>query len=164
MTRTIPAALRVWRGSVLEEWIDYNGHMSEGFYGLVFGMASDEYLLRMGFDAAYRADTAGAFYTVETHIVFADELALATPLAVDTLVAGADDKRVNLYHELRRRGCGRLAATQETMMLHVDTSAGRVTPMRPDLFAVVSADARRHAGLLPAGATGRAIRSLASAS
>ena len=69
------AALRIWRGAVLDEWIDYNGHMTEGFYGVVFGMASDEYLTRMGFDEHYRATTGGSFYTVETHITFIDELA-----------------------------------------------------------------------------------------
>ena len=152
------AALRIWRGAVLDEWIDYNGHMTEGFYGVVFGMASDEYLTRMGFDEHYRATTGGSFYTVETHITFIDELAPETPLAVDTTVAGADPKRVHLFHELRRRTDEALAAIQESMMLHVDTSIDRVTPMADKLYAVLRADADAHAGLLPAGTLGRAIR------
>ena len=153
------APLRIWRGAVLDEWIDYNGHMSEGFYGVVFGMASDEYLVRMGFDEHYRTATRGSFYTVETHIVFVDELAPGTALAVDTTVAGADPKRVHLFHQLRRRGDA-LAATQESMMLHVDTSIDRVAPMGEALYAVLRADADAHAGLLPAGTTGRAIRAV----
>ena len=152
------APLRIWRGAVLDEWIDYNGHMNEGFYGVVFGMASDQYLVRMGFDERYRATTGGSFYTVETHIVFVDELAPSTPLAVDTTVAGADPKRVHLFHELRRVGDEALAATQESMMLHVDTNIDRVTPMADELYAVLRADAAAHAGRLPAGTTGRAIR------
>ena len=152
--------LRIWRGAVLDEWIDYNGHMSEGFYGVVFGMASDEYLVRMGFDEHYRTATRGSFYTVETHIVFIDELAPGTALTVDTTVAGADPKRVHLFHELRRSGDSALAATQESMMLHVDTSIDRVTPMGDALYAVLKADAEAHAGLLPAGTTGRAIRAV----
>ena len=154
------APLRIWSGAVLDEWIDYNGHMSEGFYGVVFGMASDEYLIRMGFDEHYRAGTGGSFYTVETHIAFIDELAPATPLAVDTTVAGADQKRVHLFHELRSGGDGALAATQESMMLHVDTRIDRVAPMAEALYAVLRADADAHAGLLPAGTTGRAIRTV----
>ncbi len=150
--------LRVWQGSVLPEWIDYNGHMSEGFYGFVFGMASDEYLLRMGFDERYRASTAGAFYTVETHIVFIDELVQGAPLAVDTTVAGADLKRVHLFHELRRAVDEALAATQESMMLHVDTSIDRVAPMGDALYSVLRADAEAHAGRLGPDDTGRAIR------
>ena len=139
------APLRIWRGAVLDEWIDYNGHMSEGFYGVVFGMASDEYLVRMGFDEQYRVATGGAFYTVETHIAFID----------------ADPKRVHLFHELRG-GDEALAATQESMMLHVDTRIDRVVPMGEELYAVLRADADAHAGLLPAGTTGRAIRAVDS--
>ena len=154
------APLRIWRGAVLDEWIDYNGHMNEGFYGVVFGMASDEYLLRMGSDERYRDRTGGSFYTVETHIVFIDELAPDTPLAVDTTVAGADPKRVHLFHELRRADNGALAATQESMMLHVDTNIDRVVPMGADLYAVLRSDADAHAGLLDEGTTGRAIRSV----
>ena len=152
------APLRLWRGAVLDGWIDYNGHMTEGFYGVVFGMASDEYLIRMGFDEHYRAATGGAFYTVETHIRFIDELAPHTPLAVDTTVASADPKRVHLFHELRQAGDGAVAATQESLMLHVDTSIDRVAPMGDELYTVLRADADAHAGLLPEGATGRAIR------
>ena len=151
------AALRLWRGAVLAEWIDYNGHMSEGFYGVVFGHASDAYLTRMGFDERYRA-AGGSFYTVETHIVFIDEIAPDTALAVDTTVAGGDPKRVHLFHELRRTADEALAATQESMMLHVDTGIDRVAPMADDLYAVLRADADAHAGLLPDDAAGRAIR------
>ena len=154
----VSAPLRIWRGAVLDEWIDYNGHMNEGFYGVVFGLASDQYLIRMGFDERYRATTGGSFYTVETHIAFVDELAPSTPLAVDTTVAGADPKRVHLFHELRRVGDEALAATQESMMLHVDTNIDRVAPMADGLYAVLRADADAHAGRLPAGTTGRAIR------
>ena len=152
------APLRIWSGPVLDEWIDYNGHMSEGFYGLVFGMASDEYLIRMGFDEHYRATTGGSFYTVETHIVFVDELDESTPLAVDTTVAGADPKRVYLFHELRRTRDEALAATQESMMLHVDTAIDKVAPMGASLYEVLLADTDAHAGLLAEGTTGRAIR------
>ena len=152
------AALRIWSGAVPDEWTDYNGHMSEGFYGVVFGMASDEYLIRMGFDEQYRTTTGGSFYTVETHIAFVDELAPGAALAVDTTVAGADPKRVHLFHELRRRSDETLAATQESLMLHVDTNIDRVAPMADGLYAVLRADAEAHAGLLPDGKTGRAIR------
>ena len=151
-------ALSVWTGEVTEDWIDYNGHMSEGFYGLVFGMASDEYLLRMGFDEAYRERTKGAFYTVETHISFLDELALATPLEVRTCVVGVDDIRLHLFHELIRTSDGVVAATQESLMLHVDTTIDRVGPMTSELLSVASGDAAAQAGLVAADQIGKTIR------
>lgn len=150
--------LVVWSGSVVEDWIDYNGHMSEGFYGLVFGMASDEYLLRMGFDQAYRDDTKGAFYTVETHISFLEELSLATPIEVRTSVIGVDDIRLHLFHELVRTADQVVAATQESLLLHVDTTIDRVAPMTSELLSVAGGDASAQAGLVDADQIGKTIR------
>ena len=150
--------LTVWTGAVIEDWIDYNQHMSEGFYGLVFGFASDEYLLRMGFDEQYRAETKGAFYTVETHISFLDELALGTPLEVRTTVIGADPIRVHLFHQLVRTTDEVVAATQESLMLHVDTSIDRVAPMTDAVLSVSAADAAAHEGLVDPDDIGKVIR------
>lgn len=150
--------LRTWTGEVVEEWIDYNRHMSEGFYGLVFGYATDEYLLKVGFDAAYRSDTKGSFYTVETHISFLDELAFGTPLWVRTTVAGVDPIRLHLFHELMRGTDDAVAATQESLLLHVDTSIDRVGPMTDAVLAAATADAHAHAGLLGDDQIGKVIR------
>lgn len=150
--------LTVWTGEVIEDWIDYNQHMSEGFYGLVFGMASDEYLLRIGFDETYRESTGGAFYTVETHISFLDELALGTPLEVRTAVVGVDAIRLHLFHQLVRTADDVIAATQESLMLHVDTSIDRVGPMTDAVMAVAEADARDHDGIVDPDDIGKVIR------
>lgn len=147
-----------WTGSVIEDWIDYNQHMSEGYYGLVFGYATDEYLLRVGFDEAYRAETKGAFYTVETHISFIDELALGTPIHVRTAVIGADPIRLHLFHELVRSTDDVVAATQESLLLHVDTAIDRVGPMAEAVLAAATADVAAHAGLIPDDQIGKVIR------
>ncbi len=154
---SVSQKLRLWRGKVLPEWIDYNGHMNEGFYGVVFGLASDEYLIRLGFGEDYRT-RGGSFYTVETHIVFVDELAEGTPLVVDTVVAGADQKRLLLFHELRNANTEALSATQEATMLHVDTVADKVSPMSAALYDVLATDAAAHAGVLPEGTLHRSTR------
>ena len=44
-----PEPLRVWSTVVPPEWIDYNGHLTEGYYGVAFGQVSDEVLVRLGF-------------------------------------------------------------------------------------------------------------------
>ena len=150
--------LDIWTGEVIDEWVDYNGHMSEAFYGVVFAMASDEYLLRMGFDEGYRAETGGAFYTVETHICFLEELAPHAPLVVRTTVVGADELRVHLFHELLGGPERVIAATQESLLLHVDTTAGQVSPMGGAVHAVVSSDAASHVGLVQPDQLGRTIK------
>ena len=54
--------------NVLSEWVDYNGHMSEAFYVLVFGHATDALYEQAGMGDAYRAHSGCSLYTVESHI------------------------------------------------------------------------------------------------
>ncbi len=150
--------LKLWAGAVIDDWIDYNAHMSEGFYGLVFGEASDQYLLRIGFDADYRAQTQCAFYTVETHISFLDDLPLGTDIEVHTAVVGVDAIRLHLFHELGRCDDDGVAATQETLMLHVDTRLHQVGPMTDALLDAATTDAAAHTRLIDDEQIGKTIR------
>lgn len=117
------------RERVRPEWIDYNGHLSEAYYVLVFGHATDALMDHAGLDAAYRERTGNSLYTVEAHVRYLDEVPGDTELTVVTHVLGVDAKRVRLAHEMTVDG--RLRATEEIMALHVDGEEGRTTPL-PD--------------------------------
>ena len=45
--------IRCWRATVPTEWIDYNNHLTEGYYGVAFGYSGDMLLEELGFDANY---------------------------------------------------------------------------------------------------------------
>ncbi len=151
--------LETYRVSVAEPWIDYNGHMNEGYYGVAFGDASDAYLLQRGFDEAYRRDVGGTFYTVETHIRFLRELKFGDPLLFRTTVLGVDAKKLHLFHSMVHEDADYEAATQEVFLLHVTLADVAVTPMAAPLLAAMEADRDAHLDLYPDGA-GNSIRSM----
>jgi len=142
-------ALHLYRTPVKPEWIDYNGHMHEAYYVLVFGNTTDAFLTLIGMDAAYRERTETSLYTVEGHIAFVEEVPLGTDLSVATTVVAADAKRVHLFHEMKRESDGARLATYELLALHVDQSGPRVTPMPAPILDKVSAIAAGHAALVP---------------
>ncbi|MFE4622720.1 thioesterase family protein [Streptomyces mirabilis] len=125
--------------TVRPEWIDYNGHMSEAFYVLVFGYATDALMERTGMDAAYRKSTGCSLYTVESHIRYLRDVPEGARLAVLTRVLGAAGKRARFTHEMyvvtgpraEPGADGDPVATTELLALHVDQEAGRATPF-PD--------------------------------
>jgi acyl-CoA thioester hydrolase len=125
------------REPVRPEWIDYNGHLSEAYYVLVFGHATDALMDHVGLDEAYRASTGNSLYTVEAHVRYLDEVPGGTDLTVTTRVIGADAKRARVTHEMT--AAGRLVATEELMTLHVDGAEGRTTPF-PDAVRAAFAD------------------------
>lgn len=151
--------LEVYRVDVADSWIDYNGHMNEGYYAVAFGDATDAYLTHAGFDDAYRRDVGGTFYTVETHIRYLRELKLGDPLLFRTTVLGVDAKKLHLFHSMVHATEGYEAATQEAFLLHVTMDAVKVSAMAPHLLEAMLANCADHATLWPEGA-GRAIRSM----
>ncbi|MCM2415808.1 thioesterase family protein [Streptomyces sp. RKAG290] len=151
------SALPLYRETVRPEWIDYNGHMSEAFYVLVFGFATDRMMIETGLHSEYRERTGCSLYTVESHIRYLRDVAEGDRLLVRTRVLGADAKRTRIAHELyvlgpdaqndaersddtRSSDSGSTdvpgpgaepVATTELLALHVDQQAGRTTPF-PD--------------------------------
>ncbi|MFC7307968.1 thioesterase family protein [Streptomyces monticola] len=134
-TETLPPLHR----TVRPEWIDYNGHMSEAFYVLVFGHATDAMMIETGLHSGYRESTGCSLYTVESHIRYLRDVPEGAHLAVRTRVLGAAAKKAHFAHELyvvdepesAVPADAPAVATTELLALHVDQQAGRAVPF-PD--------------------------------
>ena len=142
-----------WRESVRQEWIDYNGHLSEAYYVLVLGHATDAVMEQVGLGVDYRDRTSASLFTVEAHLRYLDQVSDGEELEIRSSVIGAGPKLLHLWHEMWADD--RLRATEEILGVHVDAIAGRATPF-PDGVAA------RIAGVLtePPEHAGRSIRGL----
>ncbi|HEV7629048.1 MAG TPA: thioesterase family protein [Streptomyces sp.] len=117
--------------TVRPEWIDYNGHMNEAFYVLVFGHATDQMMIGTGMGPQYREQSGCSLYTAEAHVRYLREVPEGTGLTVRTRVLGVDAKKVRLVLEMYAGGKKDPVATTELLMIHVDQGAGRAAPF-PD--------------------------------
>jgi len=118
----VTAVLSLYETAVHSAWIDYNGHMSEAYYVLIFGYATDAFLDHIELDDAARRAEKSSVYTLEAHINYLDEVAEGTPVRVESRILGYDKKRVHLYHEMFRADSASPVAATELMLLHVDKS------------------------------------------
>jgi acyl-CoA thioester hydrolase len=151
------APLVLHRATVLPEWVDYNGHMNEAYYVLVFGHATDAFYDYIGLDDATRRATARSVYTLEAHINYLNEAHQSDRLTIATQLLAHDAKRLHLHHAMRREGHAGLLATTELMLLHVDMTGPRAAPFDPATTALVAAIAADHAGLGKPERVGRVI-------
>ncbi|NGO09593.1 4-hydroxybenzoyl-CoA thioesterase [Streptomyces sp. HC44] len=142
----VPAPLTPHRTTVVRDWVDYNGHLSESCFLLVFGDSSDAFFRYVGVDERYRAE-GRSLYTVETHLHHLGEASEGDPLRLTLQLLDADEKRLHLFHAMHHDTTGELLATAEQMLLHVDTTAGRVTPFPPELGRRLRAVRAAHAHL-----------------
>ena len=124
-----------WREPVLAEWVDYNGHLSEAYYVLVFGHATDAVMEAVGLGEAYRAATSASLFTVEAHIRYLDQVSPGADLEVRSTIIGTAAKKLHLWHELWVDD--RLRATGEILGLHVDVAAGRAVAFPDEVAAAI---------------------------
>ena len=103
--------------SVKPEWIDYNGHMQDAYYGLVFSYAVDAFQDWVGFDIAYRTETDCTIYLVEEHKYFLREVKESDPITVQINVLGVLEKVFHLYCVMQSGGHD--VAISELMEMHV---------------------------------------------
>ena len=151
------ALLTPWRGTVLPEWTDYNGHLRDAYYLLVFSLATDALMDMIGLDEAGRSATGHSMFTLESHINYLHEVKEGTQIAVHTQVLGADVRRLHVYHSLFVAGTQTLLAVNEQMQLNVDMSGPRAAPFAPAVLPRVQALAAAHAGLPQPTYAGRSI-------
>jgi acyl-CoA thioester hydrolase len=159
MTATPTVPLTLHRETVRPEWIDYNGHMNVAYYLLAFDHATDAVLDRFGIGKAYVAAENRSVFVVDAHLTYAREVTEGAPLRFDSLVLGADAKRLHLFHEMRHAEEGWLAATAEFMLLHVDLATRKTSPFSPEVAAALAEQAAHAAGPWPPQA-GRAVARL----
>lgn len=118
-----------YQDKVRPEWIDYNGHLSEPFYVMVFGFATTNLMDVTGIDEKYREETGSSLYTVEAHVRYLHEVGPDAELLVTTWVLSVGAKKVRLCHEMSVGDT--LVATEELLALHV--AGARATPFPEDI-------------------------------
>jgi len=122
--------LKLHSEPVQDSWLDYYGHMNEGYYVVAFSNATWPLQRHFGIDEdTYFKETGCAMYTVESHVRYVDEVKGGSQLDFESMVLGYDAKKLHIAHVMKVDGTER--ATFECLLLHFDTKEGRTVAM-PD--------------------------------
>ena len=140
----ISQPLELYRCTVLSEWIDYNHHMMDGYYGVPFSHASDGLMTFVGLDADYRERSGCTVYTAEGHILYLREMKEHAPIRITTQLLGFDAKRMHIFHAMYHDDDGYLAATCEWMLIHVDPFLGKGAMMPEATLSKLAEIAAQH--------------------
>ncbi|MCP3371770.1 thioesterase family protein [Bradyrhizobium cajani] len=126
-------------------WLDFNGHLTERRFLQLCGSGTEYLLSHLGIGNEYRG--RGSFYTLETHLSHLGELHAGDRVVVTTQVLSADEKRLHLFHVIRREFAEKPAATGEQMLIHVDAPTGRSAPVQGMVRERIQELAELHAHL-----------------
>lgn len=122
--------------TVHPDWVDYNGHMNDAFYGVVCTQANEVFLDHLGMSSAYRQETGSALYTVEAHLYFLKECRQGEPIHGQSVVESFDAKRLWIVTTLTADG-GAAILRGRYLYLHVGPEG--VVPFPADRVAVLEA-------------------------
>ncbi|WP_448953990.1 thioesterase family protein [Labrys neptuniae] len=144
--------------TVRPEWIDYNGHLYDGYYAVIFAKAVDEFLMRVCLTPAVRETTRHTIYTMETHVRFLWEVKLGTPISVTCQVLELDAKRVRIFLSMHDKTRNLVVATSEQLLMSIDqTEQPHAAPWLPQSAAILEGLLKEHAALPIPKDAGRSI-------
>ena len=134
------AGIPIYETAIQAEWIDYNGHVRDAYYGLIVSLATDALMDRVGLDEAYRTRSGCTLYTLEMHLNYLQEVHQSDTAVVGLRIAGADHKRIHAAFEISRSGKAGVAATAEVMLLHVRQQNAQVAsaPFSPQVSSALA--------------------------
>ncbi|WP_312932004.1 thioesterase family protein [Pseudomonas sp.] len=149
--------LLIHQATIVEDWIDYNGHLRDAYYGLIFSHATDALMDHIGLDADARASYGQTLYTLEAHINYLSETRLGEQVQVFTHIIDHDSKRLHIVHYLYRPSDAVQLAVSEQMLMNIASDAGRAAKFAPSVAANIREIHEAHQLLPRPGYCGRVI-------
>ena len=139
------------------QWIDYNGHLNVAYYNVLFDRAVDEVSEPLGLGPDYLKQHGHSTMVAEMHVRYLREVREADPLRVTVQLLDFDAKRIHLFEQLLHATENWVSATCETMTLHVDMTAKKVTPFHDSVMRKLERMKAAHAELPRLEAAGRRV-------
>ncbi len=144
--------------SVLPEWIDYNGHMNVGFYGVAFDMALEKVMVdHLGLGEVQVKALGQGPYVLQSHMNFLREVQPDEPFFFRFRMLDSDRKRGHYFAQMLSEKDNAICATQEALFMNVSHTTGRSEPYPDWAAARLARMVRDHAGLEAAPQVGQAI-------
>lgn len=147
MPDAIPTPYRGATATVLPAWIDHNGHMNVGYYGVAFDTAAGDWFRSFGFTREFRAQHQVSTFALESHLHFVREVKEADPLRFEYRMIDLEAKRLHFYGEMFHGTEGYLAATYESLSICMDMRTRRTAPFPTPLFDTLSRVFEAHRAL-----------------
>lgn len=131
----MPAPIPQQSFTVLPEWVDYNGHMNMGFYVVAFDFeATDPMYEWLGLGTSYIEEQNMSIFTISSNTDYLAEMFEGDTATVDTLMLGADSRRLHYFHQMFNAD-GKVVATNELVAINVDLERRRSTAFPEDIQA-----------------------------
>ena len=141
------SALLLMKTTVAAEWVDYNRHMNDAAYALVFSRSGDVLMDRVGLDAKSRESTGRTLYTMQVMLHYFKEAKEGEAISVTGLLLEHDDKRMRVWLEMSNASGDIIAASEQLYLsIQLGVDGARAAPFSFETASALDALARSQAG------------------
>ena len=142
------APLDLYTTQVASEWVDYNGHMNDAAFAIVFSRSVDALMDRIGLDAAARKQTGKSLFTLQMMLHYFKEAKEGDALSVSCHLLEHDEKRMRVWLDMTDEKGERLAASEQLLMsVALSEGASRAAPWGFETLAALDALGKLHASM-----------------
>src|SRR5262245_32493309 len=156
-TRIEVSLLTLHRATVIPAWVDYNNHLNDGYYTVIFSDATTALMAYIGLGPAERQATNHTLFTLEMHTNYLLEVKGGAEVRVDTQLLAHDAKRLHIFHTMHRGNEAEVVATNEQMLMSIDMSGPKGAPWLPPVLGKIDAIWQSHKDLPRHKNAGRSI-------
>ncbi len=153
-----PAPVEIRGFDVKPEWIDYNGHMNVGYYGVAFDNAFEVLLVEhLGLGEPQVQAYGQGPYILQAHLHFLREVIAGAPFYFRFRLLDADHKRGHYFAQMISEEDNAVCATQEALFMNVSHQTGRSVAYPDWAIARLARMVEDHKTLQSAPQIGRSI-------
>lgn len=142
-----PAPFHCPELTVLDDWIDYNGHMNVAWYVAAFDQGVDAMFDALGIGEDYVSERGLSCFTGEIRVGYISELKRGEAFNTTVQLLDWDSKRLHFFMTMISAEDGSVAATLEQLAIHVDMNERRSAPFPDDIAARIEQLMASHASL-----------------
>ncbi|NOD77165.1 MULTISPECIES: thioesterase family protein [unclassified Ruegeria] len=140
------------------DWIDYNGHMNVGYYGVAFDMAFERLLVdHLGLGEPQVQALGQGPYVLQSHMQFLREVTDDMTIYFQFRLLDADHKRGHYFGQMISAPDQTVCATQEVLFMNVSHRTGRSEPYPDWAVTRLARMVSDHASLPPTPQIGQPI-------
>ena len=92
--------MRTLETTIIKDWIDYNDHLNEAYYLVIFSQATDALQTHLGMTVETIKETGFTLFTVATQLRYLQEIGLGKNVYVTTQLLEHDSKRLRIFHTM----------------------------------------------------------------
>ncbi|ROS04951.1 acyl-CoA thioester hydrolase [Sinobacterium caligoides] len=115
----------VYRCEIDPQWVDYNAHLNDGYYALIFSLAGEGLFEALGLGAQWRDEMQRTIFTLDVRTRYLREVHAGSTLSIRAQLLDWDSRRMHFLLYMFVDGDSVVRATSEQVVMCIDPQVTR---------------------------------------